>query len=93
VWALREFKRLHRGVDVNNVAQTYIVPDNSAFPPQLWGYPLGVRLKNLRQKRTYLSGNFSESREKLIRQVSERSERALMKTRIVAMNPVKWLQT
>jgi len=27
------------------------------------------------------------------KKVSERSERALMKTRILAMNPAKWLQT
>jgi len=30
---------------------------------------------------------------RLIGQVSERSERALRKTRILAMNPAKWLQT
>jgi len=30
---------------------------------------------------------------KLFMEVSERSERALMKTRILAMNPAKWLPT
>jgi len=30
---------------------------------------------------------------KPVKKVSERSERALMKTRILAMNPAKWLQT